>query len=51
MGKAFNTNDDYFDNTTDSLIIQSGTTGFTNDVLNNTTTLNPTDPAYQSIKV
>jgi hypothetical protein len=42
MGKAFNTNDDYFDNTTD-LSISIRDYWFTNDVLNNTTTLNPTD--------
>jgi hypothetical protein len=34
-----------------NLIIQSGTTGFTNDVLANANLLTISDPAYQSIKV
>lgn len=51
IGKIYNTKNEYFDNTTDkNLIIQSGTTGFTNDVLSNTTSLIASDPAYQSIK-
>ena len=51
IGKTYNTNNAYFDNTTDrNLIIQSGTTGFTNDVLSNATPLTSADDDYQSIK-
>ncbi|MDG2431474.1 BamA/TamA family outer membrane protein [Flavobacterium sp.] len=51
IGKTFNTNNNYFDNTTDrNLIIQSGTTGFTNAVLNNATALTSGDDEYQSVK-
>ncbi|NRT16087.1 outer membrane protein assembly factor BamA [Flavobacterium sp. 28A] len=51
IGKTYNTINDYFDNTTDkNLIIQSGTTGFTNAVLNNSTGLTSTDDDYQSVK-
>ena len=51
IGKIYNTKNEYFDNSTDkNLIIQSGTTGFTNDVLSNSTSLTNSDAAFQSIK-
>jgi outer membrane protein assembly factor BamA len=51
IGKIYNTKNEYFDNTTNkNLIIQSGTTGFTNDVLANATSLTTSNPVYQSIK-
>lgn len=49
IGKIYNTNTDYFNNTTDKdLIIESGTTGFTKDVLNKTIPL--PDKNYAEIK-
>jgi hypothetical protein len=51
IGKIYNTKNEYFDNSIDkNLIIQSGTTGFTNDVLANSTSLTTADPEFQSIK-
>ena len=51
IGKIYNTKNEYFDNSIDkNLIIQSGTTGFTNDVLTNSTSLTTADPEFQSIK-
>lgn len=46
IGKVYNTNPDYVDINTGNLIIEKGTTGFTNDVLSNKTTLNPPDQSY-----
>jgi len=45
IGKAYNTNPDYVDDNGD-LIIEKGTTGFTNDVLSNQTALTPSDQEY-----
>ena len=51
IGKTYNTNTTYFDNTTDkNLIINEGTSGFTNDVLNGNTSLTSTDDDYKSVK-
>jgi outer membrane protein assembly factor BamA len=51
IGKTYNINPSYFNNDTDKdLIIESGTTGFTNDVLNGNTVLNPSDRDYKSVK-
>ena len=46
IGKVYNTNPDYVDINTGDLIIEKGTTGFTNDVLSNQTALTPSDKEY-----
>jgi hypothetical protein len=48
IGKTYNTNPDYVDQN-GNLIIESGTTGFTNDVLTGKTALNPNDTGYQDV--
>jgi outer membrane protein assembly factor BamA len=51
IGKTYNTNSDYFDNTNDkNLIIQSGTSGFINDVLALKTDLISSDKNYTDVK-
>jgi outer membrane protein assembly factor BamA len=51
LGKTYNTNPDYFNNTKDkNLIIEDGTLGFTNDVLNGNTSLIPSDENYKNVK-
>lgn len=51
IGKSYNQNALYFDNIDDkNLIIESGTKGFTSDVLSGNTTLKPTDAEYQSVE-
>ena len=51
IGKTYNTNDTYFNNLTDKdLIIETGTKGFTSDVLNDLTALTSTDTDYKSVK-
>ena len=46
LGKTYNINPDYVDINTGNLIIEKGTTGFTNDVLSGSTSLNPSDQNY-----
>ena len=48
IAKTHNTNTDYVD-TNGNLIIESGTTGFTNDVLTLQTPLTPSDPDFQNV--
>ena len=51
LGKTYNTNPLYFNNTIDrDLIIEDGTLGFTNDVLNGNTPLLPSDENYKNVK-
>lgn len=51
IAKTYNTNDTYFNNLTDKdLIIETGTKGFTSDVLNDLTALTSTDTDYKSVK-
>jgi outer membrane protein assembly factor BamA len=49
IGKTYNTEPSYFNDTTD-LIIETGTSGFINNVLSNNTALAPSDKAYQAVK-
>ena len=49
IGKTYNTNPSYVDSD-GNLIIEEGTTGFTNDVLSGNTTLTPSDPEYDEVK-
>lgn len=44
------TNDSYFSPSSGDLLIPIGTTGFTNDVLNNQTSLLPTDRDYREVR-
>ena len=46
LGKTYNINPDYVDINTGNLIIEKGTTGFTNDALSGSTSLNPSDQSY-----
>ncbi len=46
IGKTYNTNPAYVDKDTGDLIIEEGTTGFTNDVLSGNTALTPLDQSY-----
>ncbi|MBW4361965.1 translocation and assembly module lipoprotein TamL [Flavobacterium taihuense] len=48
IGKTYNTNPDYADNN-GNLIIESGTLGFTKDVLTGETSLTPNDSEYQDV--
>lgn len=48
IGKNYNTNPDYVDEN-GNLIIESGTTGFTRDVLTGQTVLRPEDQEYQDV--
>jgi outer membrane protein assembly factor BamA len=51
IGKVYNTNSLYFNNSIDKdLIIEDGTLGFTNDVLTGNTSLVPTDKNYENVK-
>lgn len=51
IGKTYNTNPDYFNNIDDQdLIIESGTSGFINDVLSGNTALTPSDKNYEDVK-
>ncbi|MFV5693892.1 BamA/TamA family outer membrane protein [Flavobacterium sp. LB3P122] len=51
LGKTYNTNPDYFNNPIDKdLIIEEGTLGFTNDVLNGNTSLVSSDENYKNVK-
>ena len=51
IGKTYNTNPDYVDPENDNnLIIESGTKGFTQDVLSGNTILTPNDPEYKSVE-
>lgn len=51
IGKTYNTNSAYFNNETDKdLIIESGTTGFTNDVLTGKTALTSSESEYKEVK-
>nr|WP_315189273.1 BamA/TamA family outer membrane protein [uncultured Flavobacterium sp.] len=51
IGKTYNQNELYFDNIEDkNLIIESGTIGFTKDVLSGNTDLNPSDALYKSVE-
>ena len=51
IGKIYNTNAIYFDNSNDkNLTIEQGTTGFTKDVLDGTTSLINTDRDYITVK-
>jgi len=49
IGRVYNTNPDWVDNTTGDLIIEEGTTGFTNAVLSDNTALTPSDQAYMDV--
>lgn len=49
IGKKYNTNPSYVDPNTGNLIIEEGTTGFTNDVLSGNTALTPADPDYATV--
>ncbi len=46
IGRVYNINPDYVDIDTGDLIIEKGTTGFTNDVLSDKTALTPSDQEY-----
>jgi hypothetical protein len=48
LGKVYNTNPDHVDKN-GNLIIESGTTGFTNDVLNGNTALTPGDTGFATV--
>jgi hypothetical protein len=48
IAKTYNTEASYVD-TNGDLKIESGTTGFTNDVLSGNTSLQPNDPDYQNV--
>ncbi|MGQ7945531.1 translocation and assembly module lipoprotein TamL [Flavobacterium sp. WC2509] len=48
IAKTYNTNPTYVD-TNGNLIIESGTTGFTNDVLTGQTALTPSNPDFQNV--
>ncbi|PKB17140.1 BamA/TamA family outer membrane protein [Flavobacterium sp. 5] len=48
ISKTYNTNPSYADSN-GNLIIESGTTGFTNDVLTGQTTLTQNDPEFQNV--
>jgi outer membrane protein assembly factor BamA len=51
IGKTYNTNPDYFNNIDDrDLIIETGTSGFINDVLSLNTALIPSDKNYEDVK-
>lgn len=51
IGKTFNTEPSYFNNTTDrDLIIENGTSGFINDVLSGNTALTVSDKEYAAVK-
>lgn len=51
IGKSYNQNTLYFDNIDDkNLIIESGTKGFTSDVLSGNTALKSTDAEYQAVE-
>jgi hypothetical protein len=51
IGKIYNTNTDYFNNIDDrDLIIETGTSGFINDVLSLNTGLIPSDKNYKDVK-
>lgn len=49
IGKTYNINPNYVDVNTGDLIIEKGTTGFTNDVLSGSTSLNSSDPIYTAV--
>ncbi|MCI4442106.1 MAG: BamA/TamA family outer membrane protein [Lentimicrobium sp.] len=49
IGKVYNTNPDYVNPDTGNLIIEKGTTGFTNDVLSGNTALTPADADYKTV--
>jgi len=49
IGKVYNTNPDWVDKDTGDLIIEEGTTGFTNAVLSDNTALIPSDQAYMDV--
>jgi outer membrane protein assembly factor BamA len=49
IGKIYNVNPDYVDIPAGNLIIEKGTTGFTNDVLTVKTALNPSDQEYKDV--
>lgn len=49
IGKIYNVNPDYVDIPDGNLIIEKGTTGFTNDVLADKTALNPSDQEYKDV--
>lgn len=49
IGKIYNTNPDYVDPDTGNLIIEEGTSGFTNDVLSGNTALTPADADYKTV--
>ena len=55
IGKDYNVNADNWGDTPEeqaekNLTIPTGTTGFTNDVINNRTALTPADPEYQDVE-
>ncbi|MEO8253487.1 MAG: BamA/TamA family outer membrane protein [Flavobacterium sp.] len=51
IGKTYNTNPTYFNNNDSrDLIIESGTSGFTKDVLNGNTALTSSDNAFNEVK-
>jgi len=49
IGRVYNTNPDWVDKDTGDLIIEEGTTGFTNAVLSDNTALIPSDQAYMDV--
>jgi len=49
IAKTYNTDPSYVDSSTGDLIIESGTTGFTNDVLTGKTPLTPNDSEFQDV--
>jgi outer membrane protein assembly factor BamA len=49
IGKVYNTNPDWVNTDTGDLIIEEGTTGFTNAVLSNNTALTSSDQAYMDV--
>jgi outer membrane protein assembly factor BamA len=49
IGRVYNTNPDWVDKDTGNLIIEEGTTGFTNAVLSDNTALTPSNQAYMDV--
>ncbi|WP_298142552.1 BamA/TamA family outer membrane protein [Flavobacterium sp.] len=50
IAQNVSTNDSYFSPTNGNLLVPEGTSGFTSDVLNNLTTLVPTDRDYREVR-
>ncbi|OYQ43746.1 translocation and assembly module lipoprotein TamL [Flavobacterium aurantiibacter] len=50
IAQNVSTNDSYFSPTNGNLLVPEGASGFTSDVLNNLTSLVPTDPNYREVR-